>query len=241
MTEPVIYFQEITTLEALIPFLHLRYRLFQGEGKSESLYPPSTEGIDLDVYDTRSYHLGVYRMDEAGQPLPAGYSRLIADAPTPLGAELHRLGERYPHTSRCLQTPPADTWLTSERVPELREQLGAYIAEARQMGCKRIFEVSRTCLAPETRSFSATRWLFTCQMMFGLRYVGLGATFTTFEPDLAVLYKRLGMSPLSYFEWQDVPYATFTIQWFDLLPSKQSELEAMADTYRREGRVVFGA
>jgi hypothetical protein len=99
-----IFFQEAKTTEALEELLQLRYRVYRIH--HPLLIPDNSFGLDIDCYDVRARHFGVYGQNELGLTKPIGYLRVIVDERPPLADLVEQVA--IPYGSKMLKIVQAE-------------------------------------------------------------------------------------------------------------------------------------
>lgn len=239
MSHAPVFLREITSVEELIPFLYLRYRLFREVEELQPFCPENSEKIDLDWFDLHSHHLGLFSR-EGGRIQPIGYTRLIAFGDTPLTSALPRLAQHYATAARHFAKKLTAPWISPHYFPEMRTTLATFV-KTNHGTANGLAEASRTCIESKFRSFGLTRWLFDCQMMFWLCHLGNWGGFTTCPTTLGIIYRRFGLKPMAQFNFKNMNFITLSLTRNDLSPSKLAELQGLSDAMHHEGCVQYSA
>ncbi len=95
-TAPYYEFREVTDASGLQELFRLRYRSFRGS-KLEGLVPENEHGLDIDCYDSKARHFGLYGEQRLGR---ATLSATTAMSPIANS----QLGPRFETSSRLSPT-----------------------------------------------------------------------------------------------------------------------------------------
>lgn len=187
MTKSII-FRQAKNLHELKALLKLRYQGYL-QSACASLIQPNRYQIDLDVYDLRALHFGVFETDGL-RAKPIGYVRFIQEEMTSTAPMIWQLAFTHPELLAALQKDASNTFPFLQYHPN-QSSMELRIAKARAKG-ERILEASRFVFDPQIRSagilnFTAEATLAT--LFFGLSYDCL---MLVCNPSHCRFYQRLG-------------------------------------------------
>ena len=223
-------FREVTRMTELEPLLRLRYKVFKEESTTDDLFPENDLELDLDFYDLRSRHFGVYHI-ENDRETPVGYQRLILEEETRIAPSLRRWAADKPVLMERLapQTKKAPLYLMTLNSSDA---MWKYFFEKKDWGAS-FAEASRICVLNEHRSFGVTKFIFYSDMavVFWILKSDIGITSCTTKQ--AILHRRLGLKviPGCNYDKNGVECSVLDVRQSDFSPHQYEELEKMAEAY----------
>jgi len=153
-TKPCFVFREPRTAGELADLLRLRYRVFSG-CRLAPLVRRNANRIDLDAWDRRSSHFGLYRVDLTAD-VAVGYIRVAEGRETPFSTVVERIAEGCSLQSR-ISTPPARPYPLMSYFPDT-DIIEALLECLRSRG-EDLVEPSRLVMAPEYRTLRLSRFI----------------------------------------------------------------------------------
>ena len=122
-----ILWRALTEPDDLYRHLQLRYEVYADHPYLRNVLPADTDGVDVDEYDARSWHFGLFVIDGVGREM-VGTHRHVPAQPAPLQEVFVRLAERL-GLSRYVQQAPAHSIPTLGYWPE-PQPLQAFVNQA---------------------------------------------------------------------------------------------------------------
>lgn len=187
MTKSII-FRQAKNLQELKALLKLRYRGYLNS-PCASLLKINRYQIDMDAYDLRALHFGVFETDGL-RANPIGYVRFIQEEMTPTTPMIWQLAFAHPELLSSLQKEVSTPFPFLQYHPN-KELMQLHLSEALSKG-ERILEASRFVFDPLIRStgilnFTAEATL--SAVFFGLSYDRL---MLVCNPSHCSFYQRIG-------------------------------------------------
>ncbi len=228
-SEPII-FRPAKSEAELEELLRLRYRVYD-DSVLRGFISQTELGIDVDAFDLRSHHVGLFRGDQ-----PIGYARLITLARGPQGnwvdAILRRT--RHDHSARPGMSLPVLAYAKSARETKIW-------IERRAKAGFRIAEAGRLSLRNEERSMR----------LMGFMGHALVGYWVASGFDIAIMGCRLAHS--RYWEslgfrggpatqeaqFNGVSGRVLTLERSDIAPKVQQVVIALTRELEQSGQVVF--
>jgi len=132
-------FREVQDANELLALLKLRYRVYRNS-RLAGFVPENRWGIDIDEYDIRSRHFGLYWMHN-GTEEPAGYLRVVEDRIIPGSHPIEAIAQRHPEFGEKTYATPAYPFPLMHYYPDAKALAADHKMWA-QMG-ERMCEASR--------------------------------------------------------------------------------------------------
>ncbi|MFH1314760.1 MAG: hypothetical protein ABIJ00_16275 [Candidatus Eisenbacteria bacterium] len=146
-------FREAADMDELRRLFELRYREYRDAGLGD-LVPENDYGIDVNSYDLRSHHFGLFNVCPDGH-YPIGYLRVVEDREPPARSDLDRLLEQVPGLRHMTQMSSPNPLPLMDYVPNIHVMTALYDA-IRSRG-EHLVEVSRFVLDARFRSLKLAR------------------------------------------------------------------------------------
>jgi hypothetical protein len=184
----LVHFRELTTLDELEAYFHLRYLVYRQSGY---LYlPPCVDELDIDPYDFRSRFLGAFaRGDDGVERLVGGIRMVRPYQLSPQHALIFKLVEGA-RDAALARVRPSEGRLPSEQYFDLKDVL----EDCRARGLE-LVEFSRTVCAAEARGlnvgYGLVNGIFGYAIKAGLE-LGIGSA----PPNIQAFYEKLGCRPI---------------------------------------------
>jgi len=231
-------FREPTTVGELIDIFRLRYDVFR-EGRLVRFVPGNDHGLDVDCYDARSRHFGLYRRDKSGERL-VGTLRVVENGIVKGIVDPHEVTRTVPEVGRQLEGTPPQPFPLMNYVPGV-SCLQAHINQIEELG-ERIVEASRMALIEEERSLLAARHIFEGSMAIYWFSMGYEHKWVCCDASKRAFYRRYGVqylpgTPMEDFCGIGVESACLVGSKTDVPVSRCRRLEAMAHVYARTGQI----
>lgn len=231
-------FREVTGMKELEPLLRLRYKVFKKEATTDDLFPENELELDLDFYDLRSRHFGVYHV-ENGWGMPVGYQRLILEDETAIAPALRRWAYGKPALMKRLS-------LSEKKAPLYLMTLNSsgamwrYYFEKKEWGAS-FAEASRVCILENHRSFGLTKAIFYSNMALVLWVFNIDIGITSCTAKLSVIHRRLGLKVIEgcNYDKHGVECSVLDVWKSDFNPHQYAELERMAEAYSVQDCICY--
>ena len=122
-------FREAESADELEQLLRLRYRVYR-ECKLARFVEPSAYEIDLDCYDFRSSHFGLFKVSGDGE-MPVGYLRVAEDGVDRHSDWVAEVAEHYPGLAEKVAQTPAKPFPLMNYFPDadLLQETYTYVKE----------------------------------------------------------------------------------------------------------------
>ncbi len=233
-----LVFREPETVDELIDLLHLRHEVFRS-GRLSDMVAPNKYGLDVDCYDIRARHFGLYRVEE-GAEIAVGYLRVVEDDYVEGQVDVHEIGRRIPEVGRLLEGEPSHPYPLMKYVPGL-DTLTNRLEETRKRG-ERIVEACRMALIDSERSLLAARHIYEGSMAIYWFHMGYEHKWVCCDASKQAFYRRYGVrhlegTPVSDFCGIGVESICLFGSKIEVPASRRRRLNAMAEVYARTGRI----
>lgn len=235
MTKSIVFRQASNLLE-LKSLLKLRYHGYLNS-QCASLIEHNKHQIDLDGYDLRSLHFGLFQTDGL-RAQPIGYVRLIQDEMSPVAPLLWQLAFMYPELRPKLEEKAPTLFPFMQYHPD-QEQAAYQIAQAKAEG-KKMVEASRFVFDPSIRSRGLLGFVTEATLsivFFGLSYHHL---MLVCNPSHCRFYTRVGFQFFDeglQSDYQDLP-ARFMVNQASQLPEQyKKRMITLACQYDQYGGI----
>ena len=234
--EKSIIFRQASNLHELKALLKLRYQGYL-HSQCASLIEHNRYQIDLDSYDLRALHFGIFETDGL-RAKPIGYVRLIQDELAPSAPLLWQLAFTHPELLPKLEKDPETPFPFMQYHPDA-DWLSYYIAEAKAKGQK-LVEASRFVFDPNVRSKGLAGFVTEATLsivFFSLAYKKL---MLVCNPSHCRFYSRAGFQYLDegiQSDYQDLP-ARFMVNEAHTIPAHlKKRMISLACQFDQHGAV----
>ena len=190
----VIRFRPATSLKEMRALLHIRYWGF-GASALQMVVHDSQDEMDLDCYDGRSLHYGVYAMIE-GQELPVGYIRSVGLEPTEHTPFIEAITASADDLRDNAKSSEARPLPTLEYLPEPNLSAVQALVVQTLEGGQVIAEGSRFSLSTEFRSLGTAKFIIQCLCADALFRRNVDIGYATTAVTQARFYLGLGFHRL---------------------------------------------
>lgn len=224
-----ITFRMPRTSDELLALLRVRYYGYRNSPHHMFVHETAEE-IDVDAWDVRSHHFGLYR--DASPETPLGYVRLVTAVTTPHAALLSGLSSRSLSVLQALSATPSHALPCFSYFPGT-EEVEALHEGLQTEGCGFV-EPSRMTLAPEERRTRIGSFLvpFIAAFCHG---TGMDRAILTCRPDHAPLYLRMGFRLAPGTVRGIAPGCPvdhcLTAEWNSLSPRVRTSIDALASQW----------
>ena len=233
---PYFSYREATSMTELEPLLRLRYQVFKEEKTTKALFPDNELGIEIDYFDLKSRHFGIYLVKN-GQPIPVGYQRIIHETETPIARTLRSWAARHPLLLRKLSPVNSPLYLmTVNRSRALWE----FYMEQKATGVNFV-EVSGAFVLKEFRSTRLDEFLLDACSAVNFLDEEPGAGLTSCSKNQAYRLQRFGWRKIAQ---SDYVFGKTDCCLLQLNPSnfhhqERAEMENMAEAFQATGSVCL--
>ncbi len=182
-------FREVTDAAGLRDLFRLRYRCFR-DSKLSGLIPENSCELDIDAYDLRARHFGLFEYRGSDCRL-VGNHRYVYDCEQSAAAAIRQLVAECPELQARVLTSPQHPFPVLEYWPD-KEPIYDYYRAAKARG-EVIIEGSRLALDPSIDSLAVVNFVFQATVA---SYQALGGTraITAFNSDRKRFYSRFGFT-----------------------------------------------
>jgi Acetyltransferase (GNAT) domain len=153
--ESTYIFRVPYTKEELKALFHLRYKIFR-ETKGDFLFTENPYQLDLDVYDLRAYHFGLYKCDADRQKCVGHIRLVVSDRETPIASMVREIADDTPELNPNWDTPPQYLLPHFQLV---ENDVVTNIVEESQKLNDVLIETSRYCTTIEAQAISIARFI----------------------------------------------------------------------------------
>jgi len=228
--------QNADELEAL---LRLRYQVFRSSNLAK-FCDENPDGIDMDSYDIRSHHYGMFPCTVDGWKAPVAYQRVIFETPQSEGLLIEAVAAKYPSLKYNIEPKPSYPFYYMYN-SSYGQAVNNFHVNAKSRG-ESIGEASRFSIDPSIRSVRIM--LFAMESIIVHEHVvrGLDWSFTLTYSDLARFFRRFGFQEFPDTQEEiicNVPFTTLLISFPALVEGVKAKLEKMGDVCRKYGAVWF--
>lgn len=154
MDNTYFIFREAESLDELRSLLCLRYKIYR-ESRIRGFVTKNEYGIDLDCYDLRARHYGLFRHDLSGFQ-PVGYHRFVQESYGPMWQEVAKLTREFPSLYEQAQLSPRVPFPMMSHAPGAETIWGIY-SNLKAAGESMVEEATRFSLDATIRSVALAR------------------------------------------------------------------------------------
>lgn len=167
MKANIFTFREAATQEELISLFQLRYKIFKTQ--YPDFLPDNESGVDMDAFDTRALHFGIFQKDDFGSDNPVGYFRIVTNEET--------------YFSNSVKEVAFD--IATNLLPKINSQPLVQLPIAQYFPCatahitalyektisknEKLWEGGRLCLLPEVENFRLAKFIIECAITLALK------------------------------------------------------------------------
>ncbi len=195
-------FREVTDTAGLEQLFRLRYRCFRGS-KLAGLIANNDSELDIDSYDLRSRHFGLFECTGSGERL-VGNHRHVYDCEQPAAEAIRALVAKQPELRDRVLAVPEHPYPVLSYWPD-KEPIYALHREACARG-ETLIEASRLALDPSVESLAVVNFMFEATVA---SYQALGGTraLTVINSNRKRYYSRYGFTTASALPDRFIPSA----------------------------------
>ena len=242
-SEPHFVFREVQTADELLELFRLRYQTYR-HSRLRELCCENDEGIDVDTFDSRSRHFGLWQHDATRERLTGGI-RVVTTHATGVDKLMNELAGHSLLIGRVLKKRPSAPLplLTYEAVAtKVSGLFGAWRDEGEQ-----IVEVTRFCLAHEFRGTGLVQLLVEATLSIGFYcHWCVNRALISCSNSQSSYYSRYGFQVISdalghRWDVHGVPGCTLAASPADVPIDKRPALRKMARSFEITGTIQFPA
>jgi N-acyl-L-homoserine lactone synthetase len=164
--ENTYIFRPPYTKDELKALLALRYRIFR-ETKGDFVFKENPYQLDLDVYDTRAYHFGLFKCSGDRQ-ICVGHMRLaVSNQETFIAPMVREIAEEIPDLEPEWDTVPQ---YPLPHFQLIDETIISSIVQETQLSNEVMIETSRYCTETEAQAISIARFMVSSIMEAAYHY-----------------------------------------------------------------------
>ena len=238
MKESYFVFREPELFDELKSLLLLRFSVYMGSRLNQFATPYRSAGIELDCYDLRSRHFGLFKHD-GGVSRPVGYLRVVTEEKSRWENELRAIAAPIPELARAVGLKP------TVPLPLMTYYADADIVrrhyEVAKANNHRPAEAGRLSLQNDIRSIAIARHMISSTLASGI-VNGHNAAFITVVPSHVAFYGAYGFRICIGSRQRFCPKAQTEfscLQWtFEQMDGAMQEVVlSMAEAYSHTGRI----
>ncbi len=230
-------FREVTDAAGLEELFRLRYRSFRNS-KLEGLVPENEHGLDIDCYDLRARHFGLYENNGSGERL-VGNHRHVTDKEQPAAAAIRKIVATTPVLQDRVLTNPEHPFPVLNYWPD-KDPIYALYREATNRD-ELMIEASRLALDPSLDSLAVVNFVFQATVA---SYQVLGGTLalTVINSNRKRYYRRYGFQnqvslPDRFIEEAQSEGSVLVWSFAETATPMQEQIARLKVEYARNGRV----
>lgn len=241
-------YREAHSEKELEELLRLRYQVYRNS-RLAGFCPENAWGIDLDAWDARSLHFGLFRCDGSTEE-PVGYMRVIQEGETHQAGYIRSIAWRK--SAEMLETvanPPEVPFPAMSYFPGAMEKFGPMLAEASLEG-KKYGEASRLVLREDCSGLKLTLSLIEYAIAINFIENGFHRSVLTCSQLHSRIYNHYGWQQVEGTKTEEivrgedrVPRNLMVMRWEDFLQNAPVEIrhrvKRMALAYRETGRIHY--
>ena len=188
MNETYFVYREPESIEELKSLLLLRYSVYRESRLRHYVEKDASSGIELDCYDVRSRHFGLYK-HENGSSRPVGYIRIVFDEEAACANEIRSIAEEVPGLADVVNETPVVPFPLMTCFPDA-EIVHQHYQMAKKSG-RRTVEAGRLSLERPSRSISVAKFMASSTIAFGV-VSNIKEALLTCVPTHVGFYQPLG-------------------------------------------------
>ena len=233
-------FREAANTDELLELFHLRYQVYR-HSKLARFIPENEYGIDLDCYDLRAGHFGLFRVEE-GIEHPMGYLRVAEDREVTGQTDVMELVNQFPNLTFKLEgTPPQAFPLMTyfSDVDAVKEVYG----KIKERG-ERLVEACRFALEEYSRSLRLAKHMVESAIAIYFFHYQFEHAMWCCDSSNKAFYRLYGFRPLAGIKEEDfagIGASSCCVFGSAVgVPSPdRGRLMQMAKVYGEEGRICY--
>lgn len=238
-------FREVQTHNELLELLRLRYAVYR-DCRLEGFCPENKHGLDIDAYDARSRHFGLYSVNGNNAQELIGGIRVVEQSQTSAKRHLQLLASYYPIIRDALAKPIREQFPLLTYDSEEKEAVRRAITGFTRNG-ERIVEPGRLLLRPQHRSLvMAKRIVESAIIVYFLSAQSVDRAVLSCASTQRCFYRRYGFDLVDGTSGFYCPLLGGNASCLQATPgnvplSRRSRLKLVADKFDRSGRIVYRA
>lgn len=181
-------FREADKREELEALLNLRFRGYL-QSRCASLLDEDIQELDLDAYDLRAIHLGLFEYG-GRKPKPVGYLRIILDRISDKAPVIRKIAAKHPGLTAKLEQKTKAVFPLMAQCDE-NGGISQFYQKARAQG-KTVAELSRFVFDPAIRSMGFTRFFTESAIIASLFTYGVDYNILACTVRHSSYYQRFG-------------------------------------------------
>ena len=226
----------LNNAEQIIPFLKLRYGIFQED--YPGFFPENLSGLDLDEYDAYSIHMGYFHVKNEVE-VPIGYLRLISGEQRVPALEIEKIKESLKGSFFNLPATPRYTYPVEEDSPygQIVQKMKAQLDLQNLI----VTEASRFCLEKEYRRSGVARFIVESGMTLA-NLIFSQATLIQFASSQLGLYRFYGYQLLpgsTTYLYKGMPTCCVFGEKKNIPVSVLARIEGMKEAFDQAGQICF--
>ena len=236
-TAPYYEFREVTDSAGLEELFRLRYRCFR-KSKLEGFVPENEHGLDIDCYDLRARHFGLYENNGSGERL-VGNHRHVTDRQQPAAAAIRKIVATKPELQQRALTKPEHPFPVLNYWPD-KEPIFELYREATNRG-ELMIEASRLALDPSINLLAVVNFIFQATVASALAN-GVSRGVTAINSNRKRYYHRYGFDtkeslPDRFIEQAQSEGSVLVWSFEATAASMQEQIARLKSKYTTDGRV----
>lgn len=238
--EPYFVFREAKTTNDFNRLLRMRYRVFRNSNLAK-LIQENDYGIDIDCYDLRARHFGLFRVENNTEGT-AGYLRVVEDRLVPIEYPIISLIERMPELCDKLKQEPKYLFPTMNYLPNPSIIRNLY-ENISHVG-KQMMEPCRFALDEPFRSLRLAKHMVESILAVYGSFLGIEHAIYSCDASNASFYKTYGFNRL-----KEIPESDFVgiganscclFASYSKIPLPiRNRIEIMAKYFAETGEIYF--
>lgn len=150
-------FREATTQKELKSLFRLRYKIFKSQ--YPTFLPDNESGIDIDFFDTRALHFGIFQNDMNGLDKPVGYFRIVTNVETHFSRSVREIAlDNTPNSLIKINRRSLMPLPIAEIFPCAAKKIKVLYEQALSKK-EKLWEGGRLCLLPEVENFRLAKYI----------------------------------------------------------------------------------
>ena len=232
-------FRRVSNLKELRALLHIRY-WGMGESQLLDIVHENSEEMDLDPYDLRSIHYGMFAVYE-GQELPVGYARSVMLDRTEHADLVEQVADSSEELAAAADPSQFRPIPSVEYLPEPNRSVLEKTLISVLRGSESAVEGSRLCLIPEFRKLGLAIFLIECLVADAIFCEEIDFGYASMASSQQKIYQRLGFRKLEgttdqYIPKLDVVGSCYSIRRQELSSAQRQRYAQLAFHLETQGR-----
>jgi hypothetical protein len=235
-------FREATTQDELKTLFQLRYKVYKTQ--YPDFMPDNELGLDIDYFDTRALHFGIFQADANGFDKPVGYFRIITNEETHFSRSVKELAfDSAPYLLTKINSQPFVQLPIAQYFPSATEHV-KLIYDQILSKKEKLWEGGRLCLLPEVDSFRLAKHIIECAITI-VCLLNKANALLSCRSSHCVLYQFYGFQEIQNIERQKVAGHESLVMSLSIEQQKnikddlKKRLSDMLEEYEETGCLVF--